>query len=57
MNADNYKNIIISKLFSIGAIKTGSFTLKSGKTSNLYFDMRLIMSYPNIFNHICQYLL
>ena len=57
MNPDNYKNIIISKLFSIGAIKTGNFTLKSGKTSNLYFDMRLIMSYPNIFNHICQYFL
>jgi uridine monophosphate synthetase len=57
MNAENYKNIIISKLFSIGAIKTGNFTLKSGKTSNLYFDMRLIMSYPNIFNHIMQYFL
>ena len=57
MNVDNYKNIIISKLFSIEAIKTGNFILKSGKTSNLYFDMRIIMSYPNIFNHIMQYFL
>ena len=57
MDIECYKNIIISKLFAIGAIKKGTFTLKSGKTSNLYFDMRLIMSYPNIFNHIMQYFL
>ena len=57
MNIECYRNIIISKLFAIGAIKKGTFTLKSGKTSNLYFDMRLIMSYPNILNHIMQYFL
>ena len=55
MNLLNYKNIIISKLFAIGAIKKGTFLLKSGKTSNLYFDMRIIMSYPNLFHHLMSY--
>ena len=49
------KNIILSKLFSIDAIKTGNFTLKSGELSNLYFDMRLIMSYPNLYELLFDY--
>ena len=49
------KNIILSKLFSIDAIKTGNFTLKSGELSNLYFDMRLIMSYPNLYELLFNY--
>ena len=49
------KNIILSKLFLIDAIKTGNFTLKSGELSNLYFDMRVIMSYPNLYQLLFDY--
>ena len=51
----NLKNIILAKLFSIDAIKTGNFRLKSGELSNLYFDMRLIMSYPNLYELLFNY--
>lgn len=51
----NLKNIILSKLFIINAIKQGEFVLKSGEKSNYYFDMRVIMSYPNIYAMLLEY--
>lgn len=47
-------NNTIKDFFEIGAIKTGNFTLKSGKTSNLYCDMRQLFSYPKILNNIAK---
>lgn len=35
-----------AKLREIGCIQTGDFTLKSGKKSNYYVDLRRLVSYP-----------
>lgn len=39
-------------LFEIGAIKTGSFTLKSGQVTPIYVDLRTIISFPDLLNEM-----
>lgn len=46
----------ILKLFEIGAIQFGSFTLKSKAVSPIYVDLRLCISYPKLLSSIGSHL-
>lgn len=41
-------------LYNIGAIQFGEFTLKSGKTSSIYINLRKIISYPELLRNIAD---
>lgn len=44
---------LIKKLVKVDAIKSGNFELKSGLTSDIYCDMRIATSYPDLLRELC----
>lgn len=50
----NYVKIACEFIKQTEALKFGEFTLTSGKKSPFYIDMRLFISYPEVFNKLCE---
>nr|MDO8076815.1 orotate phosphoribosyltransferase [Candidatus Freyarchaeota archaeon] len=49
-----YAKIACEFIKQADALKFGEFTLTSGKKSPFYIDMRLFISYPDIFDKLCE---
>ena len=51
---EEMKNELCRVLVKIGALKFGTFKLTSGRTSPYYIDLRIVPSFPDAFQRICD---
>ncbi len=51
---ESLKKQLCQILYKIGALKFGTFKLTSGKISPYYIDLRIIPSFPDTFQTICD---
>lgn len=54
MSLENEKSELSQILNRIGAIKFGTFKLTSGRISPYYIDLRIIPSFPDAFQKVCD---
>ncbi|MEM0330230.1 MAG: orotate phosphoribosyltransferase [Archaeoglobaceae archaeon] len=45
---------LVKRLIEVGALKFGDFVLSSGKRSNVYVDIKLAVTYPDILEMIAE---
>ena len=54
-NGEKVKVEICKILNKIGALKFGTFKLTSGKISPYYIDLRIVPSFPDVFQKVCDF--
>ena len=48
---------LVTNLKTFGCIVEGEFELKNGEISNVYYDIKSIISQPILFKHLCEELI
>lgn len=50
--AESQRTRLLKKLIELGCYKEGKFTLKSGRESSYYIDLRCLVSYPEVLKEV-----